>query len=857
MLAGGSTGNIPTIAVGTPTTSPASRRTTGALSMGALLGGRYRIVETVGKGGFGAVYKATDERFKSRRTVAIKEMSDAHLNPAERLRALEDFRQEADLLVQLRHPNLPDVSDFFEEGGKAYLVMEFVAGKTLEKLQDEASGPLAEGLVLGWALQLCDVLQYLHTQPQPIIFRDLKPSNVMVTATGQVKLIDFGIARIFKTTSAKDTMTLGSRGYAPLEQYGSGQSDPRSDIYALGATLYDLLTHQVPLDAPVRRINPSAFIQPHALNAHISPQTERIILKAMADMPGDRYQSAAEMFQAIAGSGLAGSPPVSYTTAMAGQPAAGGIPSTIPALPFTSTQPVATGMNTTPAIPQTIAAMPPSSPMQPPLVLPSTSTQSTVAGAASQTIAVQQAQTFSQQRPVQPPIVVGGAPTFVAPGQMPPIQQASVPPLAPPASPVPSGGTGGPNAPQGRGITRRAALIGGLGVAGALLAGGWLISRVGSGGGNLPTTSGSIQLPFAYSTEKAAWLHAAIQAFNNSPTSILTLGGTNKSIVPVLLDNSGSLDIADKILSGAVKPVIWSPANAIELGRLNYKWMNAHNGQEIIPSSTDLAPQALVRSPFVLAMWKSRAAAFRTKMQIDWEPLHSALQGRGWADFGHPEWGSITLGQTYPTLSNSGLLSVMLMTYAYDHKTNGPQHLNTTYINNNPGLWSYIEAFEQAVSTFGGSSGSYFLDTIIPQGYNHSVVLTYENLALSYQQQAQASVGEPLQIFYPSQNIVSEHPFAILDAPWVSDEEKSAAIQLRNFLRGHNQQLQALSYGFRPSDSSISLTNSRGAANPFNQLASLAPASRFDTRISPQVPTPGGDVVDALITQWKNHNPGV
>src|SRR5579864_1828980 len=160
------------------------RRITGALKGGNTLGGRYRIAEMIGRGGFGAVYKATDERFQSQRIVAVKEMSEAQLSPSEKAKALQDFRSEANLLVQLRHPNLPNVSDVFEEDEKAYLVMEFIEGKTLEQIQDESNDPLNERLVMGWASQLCTVLHYLHTRPQPIIFRDMKPANVMVTADG-------------------------------------------------------------------------------------------------------------------------------------------------------------------------------------------------------------------------------------------------------------------------------------------------------------------------------------------------------------------------------------------------------------------------------------------------------------------------------------------------------------------------------------------------------------------------------------------------------------------------------------------------------------------------------------------------
>jgi len=281
------------------------RRVTGTLAAGQLLSGRYRVVQLMGKGGFGAVYQAHDERFEAVRVVAIKEISDAHLSPDERTQALTDFRQEANLLVQLTHPNLPAVSDFFEEGGKAYLVMEFVEGKPLERVQEEEKGPLDEALVMGWAVQLCAVLHYLHTRPQPIIFRDMKPSNVMVTTDNQIKLIDFGIARVFKPSVSRDTTLLGSQGYAPLEQYGRGQSDPRADIYALGATLYDLLTNSLPADAPSRRVQPQVFVPPRQLNPRLSLAAEAIILRAMEQDPHARFQSAEEMQRAILASGRA------------------------------------------------------------------------------------------------------------------------------------------------------------------------------------------------------------------------------------------------------------------------------------------------------------------------------------------------------------------------------------------------------------------------------------------------------------------------------------------------------------------------------------------------------------------------
>jgi WD40 repeat protein/tRNA A-37 threonylcarbamoyl transferase component Bud32 len=221
-----------------------------ALAAGHLLKDRYRLVRQVGKGGFGAVYEAQDTELGNRR-VAIKEMSQRGLTPEEVQGALEAFRQEALLLAQLVHPNLPRIYEQFHEGGQWYLVLDFIEGETLEARLSAAPGgrlPLDE--VLRLAQQLCEVLAYLHSQQPPIIFRDLKPSNVMLTPAGHVYLIDFGIARHFKPGQAKDTVAFGSAGYAAPEQYGKAQTTPQADIYSLGATLHQMLSGTDPSEAP-------------------------------------------------------------------------------------------------------------------------------------------------------------------------------------------------------------------------------------------------------------------------------------------------------------------------------------------------------------------------------------------------------------------------------------------------------------------------------------------------------------------------------------------------------------------------------------------------------------------------------
>src|SRR5438270_531190 len=225
---------------------------TGSFAQKHLLKERYRILEQVGRGGFGAVYKAADTLF-GYRLVAVKEMVQSRLSPQEVVEAIEAFKREAHLLAGLQHPNIPAIYDYFGEAGRWYLVMDFIEGDTLEEYLRKSSGrylPVEKVLDLG--IQLCTVLGYLHTRQPPIIFRDLKPANILLTSSGRIYLIDFGIARHFKPGQSRDTVAFGSPGYAPPEQYGKGQTTPRADIYALGATLHQLLTGDDPSQTPFR-----------------------------------------------------------------------------------------------------------------------------------------------------------------------------------------------------------------------------------------------------------------------------------------------------------------------------------------------------------------------------------------------------------------------------------------------------------------------------------------------------------------------------------------------------------------------------------------------------------------------------
>ena len=263
------------------------------LTQGSILQNRYRILRQIGGGGMGVVYMAEDNRLPGR-NCAIKEMSPAQLAPKDRNWAINAFRQEAQMLAQLSHASLTAVTDFLPEGGNWYLVMDYVEGETLEeRLERTRKGRLPLDEALNVTRQLCDVLEYLHGQIPPVVFRDLKPGNVMLTPQGEVKLIDFGIARFFKPGQTRDTVNLGTPGYAAPEQHGRGQTDTRSDVYSLGVLLHQMLTGYDPMATP--HLLPLA----RSLNPGIRYEMEQTIIRATQLDAAARYQRVGDFRQAI------------------------------------------------------------------------------------------------------------------------------------------------------------------------------------------------------------------------------------------------------------------------------------------------------------------------------------------------------------------------------------------------------------------------------------------------------------------------------------------------------------------------------------------------------------------------------
>ncbi len=271
-----------------------------------MLKDRYRLAGPIGQGGMGAVYRAEDTLLPGR-ICAVKEVApDPDIEPTMLTQLQEQFRREASVLARLDHPNLPKVSDYFTHQGREYLVMDFVPGHDLREIIEEAQKEnrfIEESQVLDWADQLCSALSYLHKQNPPILHRDIKPSNIKLTPTGLIKLVDFGLVKLLTSDEARTVTVVqgqGTAAYTPLEQYGGDDThtDIRSDVYALGATLYHLLTGRSPMTARERFLRPEALLLPHTINPAISPSTEYAILSALALHPDKRPPDIAT-FQAM------------------------------------------------------------------------------------------------------------------------------------------------------------------------------------------------------------------------------------------------------------------------------------------------------------------------------------------------------------------------------------------------------------------------------------------------------------------------------------------------------------------------------------------------------------------------------
>ena len=271
-----------------------------SLAAGKVLNSRYEIVRRIGGGGMGAVYLAKDRNLGDAPR-AVKEMIESHLDDTQHEKAIADFKRESLLLTSLEHPSIPTVYDYFydDNSERFYLVMKFIPGSDLSsRLRKQPGGRIEEPTATEWGIQTADVLEYLHTRRQPIIYRDLKPANLMLNSnSNRIMLIDFGIAR-WVNKLEKGVTAVGTMGYAPPELF-SGRADPRVDIYSLGATMFHLLTGSDPQDNPLLIFDFAKNPRPRQINPGLSSEMERILMRAVEYKPEHRFQSGAEMREVL------------------------------------------------------------------------------------------------------------------------------------------------------------------------------------------------------------------------------------------------------------------------------------------------------------------------------------------------------------------------------------------------------------------------------------------------------------------------------------------------------------------------------------------------------------------------------
>jgi serine/threonine-protein kinase len=262
------------------------------LAPGTLLVDRYKITKRIGGGGMGSVYMAEDQNLANR-PVAVKEMVEMFADDSSRLKAIDDFKRESELLARLDHPSIPTIYQYFfdTERGRYYLVMKYIDGGDLAARQRLLGGRVDEATVTKWAIDACDVLDYIHSQDPPIIYRDLKPANLMIdNRTNRVMLVDFGIAR-FVAPTQKGVTAIGTMGYAPPELF-AGNVEPRSDIYSLGATMFHLMTGVDPQDNPLLIFDFDKNPTPRQINPGIKVEMEELICRSVEHKPENRFASA-------------------------------------------------------------------------------------------------------------------------------------------------------------------------------------------------------------------------------------------------------------------------------------------------------------------------------------------------------------------------------------------------------------------------------------------------------------------------------------------------------------------------------------------------------------------------------------
>lgn len=349
-----------------------------------------------------------------------------------------------------------------------------------------------------------------------------------------------------------------------------------------------------------------------------------------------------------------------------------------------------------------------------------------------------------------------------------------------------------------------------------------------------PPPKAQVEIPFVYSTEKKEWVEAAVAEFSTAHPE-----------VKVVLNGKGSLEASDAILDGSLKPVLWSPADSLVLKMFAADYLTK-NGQAVVSDGGEDQPEPLLLSPLVFVAWEDRAKALESfgGGNITWKTIHQAVSSnQGWpAVKGKADWGFVKLGHTDPTRSNSGLQALVLIALEYYGKSTGTE-LHTDDLLK-PEFQKYLRELEAGVTKFENSTGTFMTDMVRFGPSKYDIAVVYESSAVSQLANAQGRWGN-LRVYYPKLTLWSDHPIALLNAPWVSPEQRAAARQLSAFLRSKPVQERALRFGFRPAETSVPLKTA-DPENPFTRLAEFGVSANVPSVAEP----PDASVIRNLLALW-------
>src|SRR5262249_3608742 len=347
------------------------------------------------------------------------------------------------------------------------------------------------------------------------------------------------------------------------------------------------------------------------------------------------------------------------------------------------------------------------------------------------------------------------------------------------------------------------------------------------------SSKGQVKIDFLYTTEKEAWLKAAVEEFQKQQPDIL-----------VNLQPTGSIESVRTLSEGTAKPTIWSPADEAAINLLETEWTLAR-GRSLVEKKGDLAPQPLVLTPLVVIAWEERAKLLSARGEgpADFKTLHSlATSPKGWMSVGGPaEWGYVKLGHTAPNSSNSGLPTRILMAYSFTGKRANLRPADVL----DDKFQKWMKETETAVGKFGNSSGTYMKEMVLYGPSKYDIIFNYESVAIGYMAAAEGRWGS-LAIFYPNPTLWSNHPFVFFSGDWVTPEQRAAARTLRDFLLSPAVQARAMEFGFRPANPDVKLLSS-DPGNPWNRLK----ASGIRVDVPPVADPPSGEVTRLLLETWR------